>query len=77
MTKNLEAVKQRHEDRLMGLPNVQGVGIGERDGEAVIKVFVDKKVPEARLPANAIVPKSIEGCPVDVEEIGDIKAITP
>jgi hypothetical protein len=77
MTKDLEAVLQRHEDRLMSLPNVRGVGIGERDGEAVIKVFVDKKVPEARLSANALVPKSIEGCPVDVEEIGDIKAVTP
>ena len=77
MTQDPEAILRRHEDRLMSLPNVQGVGLGERRGEAVTKVFVDRKVAEAGLAPDAIVPKEIEGCPIDVEEIGKVEAITP
>ncbi|NWF62646.1 MAG: hypothetical protein HXY43_26300 [Fischerella sp.] len=71
---NIEAVKQKHEDQLMGLPNVTGVGIGEKEGKPVIKVFVERKVPESELQPQEIVPKSIEGCETDVEEIGIVTA---
>jgi hypothetical protein len=67
-------VKSRHEERLLALPNVTGVGIGERAGEPVIKVFVVEKVPESALAPEALVPPSLEGYPVDVEEIGSIEA---
>ena len=58
----------------MRLPNVTGVGIGEKDGRKVIKVFVTHKVPETELRAKEIIPKTLEGCGTDVEEIGVITA---
>jgi len=66
--------KARHEADLLALPNVTGVGIGERDGKPVIKVFVTEKLPEAELAPQARVPESLDGYEVDVEAIGFIKA---
>ncbi len=71
---DIEAVLRKHEAELMGLANVQGVGIGERAGKPVIKVFVDARVPESSLPPDQIVPAELEGCEVHVEEIGSITA---
>ena len=51
----------------MALPRVAGVGIGERDGEPVIKVFVTEEVQESELAAGERVPASLEGYEVDVE----------
>lgn len=65
---------RRHEDDLLSLPNVNGVGIGEREGKTVIKVFVTQKVPEASLAPEDLVPASLDGHEVDVEEIGVIEA---
>jgi hypothetical protein len=70
----VNTVKQNYEDQLMRLPNVTGVGIGEKSGKPVIKVFVTQKVPESDLQPQEIVPKSIEGCETDVEEIGTVTA---
>ena len=42
---NIEAVRMKYEDQLMRLPNVTGVGIGQKGEEAVILVFVTHKVP--------------------------------
>lgn len=71
---SIEEVRQRHEARLMSLPNVTGVGIGQKAGGEVIKVFVTHKVPESELRSEDIIPKSIDGCGVDVEEIGTVTA---
>jgi hypothetical protein len=70
----IEDVRARHEDRLLGLPNVVGVGVGERGGEPVIKVFVAQKVPESALAEDERVPESLEGYEVDVEVIGELRA---
>ena len=46
--------KARHEAELLALPNVTGVGIGERDGKPVIKVFVTEKCRKpSSLPRSA------------------------
>ena len=70
----IEAVLRKHEDALLAYPNVNGVAIGERAGRPVIKVLVSKKVPESELQSDQILPKELEGCPLDVEEIGEITA---
>lgn len=70
----VNSVKQNYEEQLMRLPNVTGVGIGEKNGKTVIKVFVTQKVPESDLQPQEVVPKSIEGCETDVEEIGIVTA---
>ncbi len=71
---DIEAVLRKHEDTLLAYPNVNGVGIGERAGHQVIKVLVAKKVPESLLSADQILPKELDGCELDVEEIGEITA---
>ena len=71
---SIKDVKMKHEEKLMRLPNVTGVGIGEKGGKEVIKVFVTHKVPESSLRPDEIIPKSLEGHEVDVEEIGTVTA---
>jgi len=71
---SIKDVKMKHEEKLMRLPNVTGVGIGEKGGKEVIKVFVTHKVPESSLRPDEIIPKSLEGHEVDVEDIGTVTA---
>lgn len=67
---SIEDARKKHEDELMQLPNVTGVGITEKDGKEVIQVFVTHKVPESDLEPQEIVPKTLDGWETDVEEIG-------
>jgi hypothetical protein len=68
--------KTRHEGWLLSLPNVTGVGIGERAGRPVIKVFVTEKVAASELAPDELVPQSLDGHEIDVEEIGVVEAET-
>ncbi|GGV47085.1 hypothetical protein AB0I84_23755 [Streptomyces spectabilis] len=65
-----------HEDQLMRLANVTGVGIGrdEHSGADVIIVFVTRRVPRDRLRNEDVVPDTLEGVPVRVLAIGDVGA---
>ncbi len=69
----IEEVQRKYEAHLMQLPNVNGVGIGQKAGKEVIKVFVTRKVPESALRADEVIPKTLNGYPTDVEEIGVIE----
>lgn len=69
-------VKQRHEERLMNLPQVVGVSVGmsangngDADGRIVIKVFVSSTN------AASDIPGELEGVPVEVEETGEFRAL--
>lgn len=70
----IRKVMERYENQLMRLPNIRGVGIGEKEGKPVIKVLVTHKVPESTLQAHDIVPKVLDGYETDVEEVGEITA---
>ena len=67
---DIEAVRRRHVDELMRLPNVTGVAIGERNGRPIIQVLVVRKIPLAKLRREEVVPKTLEGWETDVVEIG-------
>ena len=71
---SIESVKSKHENELMDLPNVVGVGIGQREGKEVIKVFVTRRVPESSLRPEEIIPKSLEEWETEIEEIGAVTA---
>jgi hypothetical protein len=71
---SIAEAKSRHEAELLSLPNVTGVGIGERAGKPVIKVFVTEKVPRSQLAPEERVPTSLDGHEVDVEAIGFVEA---
>ena len=70
----IEAAKTKYEEQLMRLPNVTGVGIGEKEGKAVIVVFVTRKVPASALQPQEVIPKRLEGYETDVQEIGYVTA---
>lgn len=71
---DIESVLRQHEDELLAYPNVNAVGIGAQEGRPVIKVMVAKKVPEASLQPDQILPKELGGYPLVVEESGAIAA---
>jgi hypothetical protein len=73
---DIEAVMRQHEDELMNLPNVTGVGIGDMNGKKVIKVFVTHKVPISALRPEEVIPAQLAGWEVDVEESGPVTAQT-
>lgn len=64
-------VQRRHEQRLLALPNVKGVGIGVKEGRKVILVMVTHKVPLSALKPEDVIPETLEGFEVDVKEIGE------
>lgn len=73
-------VKQIHEPELMAKANVLGVGVGmrQRSGragtEVAVVVLVRRKVPASQLAPPDRIPSEIDGVPVDVQEIGDVRA---
>jgi hypothetical protein len=68
----IRRVKQAHEQRLLSLPGVTGVDIGykivngQKTNELVIRIYVEEKKDEDKLPAEQIIPKEIEGVKTDV-----------
>ena len=73
----LEAVRRVHQDELLRLPNVVGLGIGlqkrrgQPTGELALVVMVSRKVPSAELAPSERIPREIEGVPIDVQEMGE------
>lgn len=78
-----DAIKARaaNESKLSKNHNVVGTGVGKKwvnntptDDDAII-VFVKKKYSENTLRSQgaSVIPKSVDGVPVDVIEVGDIK----
>ena len=67
-------VKQAAASRLRAYPHVTGVGVGfkevggVRTDQVAIRVYVDRKLPRAQLPAADVLPELVEGVPVDVIE---------
>jgi hypothetical protein len=62
-------------DRLMRLPNVVGVAIGDKDGKPTIRVLVSRKAPAGELRPDQQVPPIIEGIETDVLEVGTPAAL--
>ena len=67
-------VKKEAEPRLRQYPNYTGSAVGlkivdgKRTDQLCIRVFVRKKLPEHLLISESILPRSINGIPVDVVE---------
>jgi hypothetical protein len=62
---DIDAVRERHTDDLMALPQVKGVGVGRVGDQPVLEVLVDSGAP-----ATEPIPNEIEGVPVHVRDIG-------
>jgi hypothetical protein len=68
----IEDVMNRYQEQILEYEGVVGIGVGQSaTGELCIKVFVDKREPSV----EEQVPGELEGYPVEIEEVGDIKAL--
>jgi len=76
----LRAIRAAYEAELMRKANVVGVGIGlrQREGqptsELAIVVSVTHKVPSSQLDPSDLIPGELEGVPVDVQTVGELRA---
>jgi hypothetical protein len=74
------AVHRNYETNLLSYPNVVGVGVGLRQvnglqtDKVALVVMVNKKIPVEELKQKDVLPSEIEGVPVDVQEVGSLKA---
>jgi len=77
----IRQLKGKHEASLMSKKNVVGVGIGFREkggqvtDQMALIVSVTKKLPGGKVSAADLIPIEIEGVPVDVKEVGEIRAL--
>jgi len=75
-----QAVREAHAAELMQKANVVGVGVGlrqrggRRQEEIALVVLVRQKVPRALLAEGDVLPGAIDGVPLDVVEVGDVRA---
>ena len=73
-------LKAKHRGMLLALPNVVGVGIGQRitggqpSGEMAIIVFVSRKVEDEELKQGERIPPELDGVAVDVQIQAPLKA---
>jgi hypothetical protein len=72
----IELVKKKYEKFLMRIPNVVCVGTGLKANKEIIKVFVRQNAPEQLLKPENIIPSELEGFETEVEEIGEVTALT-
>ena len=79
-TSRVQAVRKKYEKRLLRKKNVVGVGVGLRQrageltDEVVLTVMVRQKQPAADLRRRDRIPAELDGVPVDVQEVGTIRA---
>lgn len=67
---SIEQAFSEHHDRLMSIPGVTGIGLGQTEGKPAIVVMVRELTPALR----ASIPRTLNGFPVAVEESGEIIA---
>ena len=71
MPSSIKDVKTKHESRILQLPDMVSVGIGrDKNGNPAIIVGLAHANPETELQ----LPNHLEGYPVDVRIVGQIKA---
>ena len=79
-TEHIRSILQEHRDDLLSKPNVVGVAVGFQQQAGlstqnlVLVVMVENKIPPSSLAPEELIPTSLEGVPVDVQEIGPLSA---
>lgn len=77
----IQEVKRRWEAELLRKANVVAVGVGYRQrgghptDELCLVVSVRRKVPLEQLAPEDRIPPEIDGVPVDVQEVGTLRAL--
>ena len=74
-------VKRQYEQILLAQPNVVGVGVGfktehgQPTNTLAVIVNVTRKKPLGDLAQEDVLPTELDGVPLDVQEVGSIKAL--
>jgi hypothetical protein len=70
-------IQRRHQDKLLRYDNVVGVASGIRTrkgkptGEPCLVVYVSRKRPKKDLKPGQVLPRSLDGVPVDIVATGE------
>lgn len=78
----IRQVKAKYEAMLLSKKNVVGVGVGFREqggaatDQMALIVSVLKKLPAHEVGIADLIPTELEGVPVDVKEVGEIRALS-
>ena len=73
-------VRLTYRDMLLSKPHVVGLGIGyqkiagQMTDKIALIVMVDKKMPASLLRPGDQIPRELDGVPVDVQEVGQVRA---
>lgn len=67
--RSVSDVLKSHTPELLAIPGVTGTGEGRTDGRPVVLVLVTRRTPEL----EARLPKLIEGFPVVIREVGEVR----
>ncbi|MDE2749073.1 MAG: hypothetical protein OXI34_08925 [Chloroflexota bacterium] len=73
----IAAAQARYDEQLLRYPNVVGTGIGYRQragrptDELCLVVMVSQKLKREELAPGTILPRALDGLPIDVIETGD------
>jgi hypothetical protein len=80
-TEEIVQAKEVSKDKLMGMQNVVGVGVGyktkagQQTDDFAIVVMVSRKLPLPALAPEAVLPKNVDGVNIDVIEVGELRAL--
>jgi hypothetical protein len=80
--KKFKEIKVKNREELFSLPNVNGVGVGQKiaagrlTDETALRVYVTEKVPVELLKKEERIPAEIGGVIVDVVPIGEVHFLT-
>jgi len=74
-------VKAAYQEMLLQKANVVGVGIGfaqrnrETTDQLCLVVMVSRKLPSEALSPEDVIPRELDGFPVDVQQMGELRAM--
>ena len=74
-------VMEMYKEDILAKPNVVGVGVGykitkgQTTDQLAIMTLVSRKLPQVGLLADSVIPRSINGVPIDVLEVGELRAL--
>ena len=68
--RTIEQVQEEHTDAWMAIPGVVGTAIGQQDGKPCILVLTASSTEQVRQE----IPSTVEGYPVAVQYVGEIRA---
>lgn len=69
--KTIEQVQQEHTDAWMAIPGVVGTAIGQCGGKPCILILTAAPAEQIRRK----IPETVEGYPVVVQHIGEVRAL--